>query len=351
MRTSLPHQCARFLDARDMLRRAFPFAHAQMIPICAGMAAGQDRPWDAGRLYACRDLIQEETGLFSNFRGAGHLAVITLLALSPAPEERMAFALQGYKVLRTRFYASQYLPLAALLLDGLHELGLEPQVIPGEVEARLTFFGVAHDFAGERIVVADSGGGSTELATGVYAPERGVFALEGTRSLDIGCRRVTERFFSALPPSDGELAAAADWAGEQFEAYFESLPSDFERAERLVAVGGTVTTLVALVHELEPYDSSFVHLRELSMEQISDAIDHMSTLDVEGIAALPGVQPKRAGVILAGAVVIRELMRAGGYKTLTVSENSLLAGMAATINEVLDGATPTIAWTPSLSAL
>lgn len=56
-------------------------------------------------------------------------------------------------------------------------------------------------------------------------------------------------------------------------------------------------------------------------------------------------------MILAGAVVIRELMRAGGYDTLTVSENSLLAGMAATINETLDGVTPTIAWTPSLSAL
>ena len=241
---------------------------------------------------------------------------------------------------------------AALLLDGLRELGLEPQVIPGEVEARLTFFGVAHDFAGERIIVADSGGGSTELATGVYAPERGVFALEGARSLDIGCRRVTERFFSALPPARGELTAAAAWAGEQFAAYFEGLPSNFERAERfLVAVGGTVTTLVALVHELEPYDSSFVHLRELSLDQVSAAIERMSALDADGIAALPGVQPKRAGVILAGAVVIRELMRAGGYKTLTVSENSLLAGMAATINEVLDGATPTIAWTPSLSAL
>lgn len=247
---------------------------------------------------------------------------------------------------------------AALLLDGLRDLGLEPQVIPGEVEARLTFFGVAHDFAGERIIVADSGGGSTELATGVYAPERGVyapergvFALEGTRSLDIGCRRVTERFFSALPPADGELAAAAAWAGEQFAAYFEGLPNDFERAERLVAVGGTVTTLVALVHELEPYDSSFVHLRELSLEQVSAAVERMSALDVAGIAALPGVQPKRAGVILAGAVVIRELMRAGGYRALTVSENSLLAGMAATINEILDSATPTIAWTPTLSTL
>ena len=240
---------------------------------------------------------------------------------------------------------------AALLLDGLRELGLEPQVIPGEVEARLTFFGVAHDFTGERIIVTDSGGGSTELATGVYAPERGVFALEGTRSLDIGCRRVTERFFSALPPTGSELAAAGAWANEQFAGYFKSLPVDFERAERLVAVGGTVTTLVALVHELEPYDSSFLHLRELSLDQVSDAIERMSSLDVAGIAALPGVQPKRAGVILAGAVVIRELMRAGGYDALTVSENSLLAGMAATINEVLDGATPTIAWTPSLSVL
>ena len=92
-------------------------------------------------------------------------------------------------------------------------------------------------------------------------------------------------------------------------------------------------------------------LRELSMEQVSTAIECMSALGVTGIAALPGVQSKRAGVILAGAVVIRELMRAGGYDTLTVSENSLLAGMAATINETLDGATPTIAWTPTLSTL
>ena len=244
---------------------------------------------------------------------------------------------------------------AELLLGGLRELGLAPLVIPGEVEARLTFFGVAHDFAGERIIVADSGGGSTELATGVYDPAAGRFALEGTRSLDIGCRRVTERFFTSLPPAPGELERAAAWAGEQFRAYFAGLPADFERAGRLVAVGGTVTTLVALVHELEPYDSSFVHLHALTEDEVSAAIERMSALDVDGIAALKGVQPKRAGVILAGAVVIRELMRAGGYAELTVSENSLLAGMAATICETLDStaefgaARTTIGWVPELS--
>lgn len=240
---------------------------------------------------------------------------------------------------------------AELLLGGLRELGLEPMVIPGEIEARLTFFGVAHDFAGERIIVADSGGGSTELATGVYAPEVGRFALEGTRSLDIGCRRVTERFFGSLPPASEETEAAAAWAREQFESYFAALPEDFERAGRLVAVGGTVTTLVAMVHELEPYDSSFVHLRELSAAEVSGAVQRLTSLDVDDIAALPGVQPKRAGVILAGAIVIRELMRAGGYDALTVSENSLLAGMAATINETLDGKPTTIGWTPALSTL
>lgn len=115
MRTSLSHRCARFLDARDMLGGRSHLLHAQRSRSVPGWLPARTAR-DAGRLYACRDLIQEETGLFSNFRGAGHLAVITLLALSPAPEERMAFALQGYKVLRTRFYASQYLPLAALLL-------------------------------------------------------------------------------------------------------------------------------------------------------------------------------------------------------------------------------------------
>lgn len=228
---------------------------------------------------------------------------------------------------------------AALLLDGLRNLGLEPQVIPGEVEARLTFLAwrttLLASASSLPIRAADPRSSRRASMHRSVASLRWRNALAGHR-LSSRDRAV----FSALPPSTDELAAAAGWANEQFVGYFESLPVDFERAERLVAVGGTVTTLVALVHELEPYDSSFVHLRELSLEQVSAAIECMSALDVAGIAALPGVQPKRAGVILAGAVVIRELMRAGGYNTLTVSENSLLAGMAATINEVLDGATP-----------
>lgn len=233
------------------------------------------------------------------------------------------------------------------LLAGLAELGLRPQVIPGEVEARLTFFGVAHDFAGQRIAVADSGGGSTEFAIGAYAPGEPL-ALERVRSLDIGCRRVTERFFSSLPPAAGELEHACAWVRPQFEAFWDALD---ERPDRLVAVGGTVTSLVAMVHGLVTYDSHFVHLHELSLAEVEASIERLRCLDAAGAAALPGIQPKRAPVMLAGALVIREAMRAGGYESLTVSENSLLAGATATMGEVLDGRASAIGWTPELSPI
>lgn len=235
----------------------------------------------------------------------------------------------------------------AELLAGLAELGLRPQVIPGEVEARLTFFGVAHDFAGQRIAVADSGGGSTEFAIGAYTPGEPL-ALEQARSLDIGCRRVTERFFSALPPTPEELEFACAWVQPQFELFWDALD---ERPDRLVAVGGTVTSLVALVHGLVTYDSRFVHLRELSLAEVEASIERLRSLDVASTATLPGIQAKRAPVILAGALVIREAMRAGGYGRLTVSENSLLAGAVATMGEVVCGGTPSIGWTPELSEL
>ncbi len=231
------------------------------------------------------------------------------------------------------------------LLDRLRDLGLVPQVIPGEVEARLTFYGVAHDFAGERIAVADSGGGSTELVVGRASD--GGLELDCAESLNIGCRRVTERFFSSVPPSADELDKAAAWARAQFEPYWAGLAN---RPERLVAVGGTVTTLVAMVHELAVYDSHFVHLRDLTIEQVEDGIDRMRSLTVEQIAQLPGIQAKRAPVILAGAIVVRELMRAGGYGRLTVSENSLLAGAAATIYEAAVSGRTAIGRIPELSS-
>lgn len=258
--------------------------------------------------------------------------------------EARAFGAEGVSTTLTS--AARDAANAEILLGQLRDLGLVPQVIPGEIEARLTFFGVAHDFPDERIAVADSGGGSTEIVVGSYCARGHELELDRLQSLDIGCRRVTDRFLAGDPPAGADILAAGRWARAQFEAYWEGQPT---RPDRLVAVGGTVTTLVAMTHELVPYDSSFVHLRTLSALEVERAIDRMRKLTAAQIAALPGIQPKRAPVMLAGAVVIRELMRAGGYMELTVSENSLLAGAAATIGEVLAGERPTVGWTPELS--
>lgn len=231
------------------------------------------------------------------------------------------------------------------LLDGLERLGLVPEVIPGEVEAKLTFYGVAHDFPGERIAVADSGGGSTEVVVGRYTPGEPL-EVECARSMDIGCRRVTERFLSCQPARAEDLEAARDFACEQFEPYWSRMA---RRPERLVAVGGTVTTLVAMDRGMQVYDSSLVHLHDLELSQVEAAQRRLSALSVEQIAALPGIQPKRAPVILAGSLVIGELMRTGGYGSLTVSENSLMAGMAATLYEALCKEVPAIGWMPRVS--
>lgn len=231
------------------------------------------------------------------------------------------------------------------LLDGLVRLGFSPQIIPGEVEGWLTFFGVARDFAGERIAVADSGGGSTELVTGCYELGRPL-VVDALSSLNVGCRRMTERFNLRGPVDEAALEPAGRWARELLDRYWGGLD---ERPGRLVAVGGTVTTLVAMEQGMVSYDSSRVHLSTLTLEQVAGAVGRLSECTVEEIACLPGVQPKRAPVLLGGALIVRELMRAGGYEELTVSENSLMAGMAATIYETVSRSETTIGWKPAIT--
>ncbi len=239
---------------------------------------------------------------------------------------------------------------AGELLDRLRALGLEPQVIAGDVEARLTFLGVARDFEGQAIAVADSGGGSTELAVGSYEPDPPEVALRGVTSIDVGCRRATDRFLGEGPVGGEAIRRAAAWARDLFDRYWEDLRArGAERPDRLVAVGGTVTTLAAMKLGLASYDSSRVHLAELALADVDRAIARLAPLSVGEIARIPVVQPKRAPVLLGGAVVIGELMRSGGYDVLTVSENGLLAGAASTLGEVLAGAAPAIGWTPRTS--
>lgn len=248
---------------------------------------------------------------------------------------------------------------AGVVEGGLRSLGLSPETIPGQVEGMLTFLGVAQDFPGRRILVADNGGGSTELALGSL-DEDGRLDLDFVQSIDVGCRRVTERFLSGAPlPSAEDLARAHAFAADAFapavregclgatgtEDAAENAP------EALVVCGGTVTSLIAMDAALVPYDPARVHLARLSRERVGELEARLAKLTVEERAQLPGLQPKRASVILGGAVAVAELMAQTGFSELRASESDLLFGLAITAAAELEGAPSPVPWRPEIRPL
>ena len=241
----------------------------------------------------------------------------------------------------------------------LDSLGLDPLIIPGEVEGALTFLGVARDFPGRTILVADNGGGSTELALGSLSAD-GVLDLRFVRSVDVGCRRLTEKFLSREPlPTPEDLAAAHDFAAAGFGPAVREgglLAAGCKGAanvapEVLVVTGGTVTSLVAIEKALEPYDPAQVHLAELTREQVNALEARLAALTVDGRAALPGLQPQRAPVMLGGTVAVAELLAQTGFSALTASESDLLFGLATLADGVLSGAKSPVGWAPSMRPL
>ena len=240
---------------------------------------------------------------------------------------------------------------AAEMGAALASLGLEPMVIPGKVEGALTFLGVTQDFAGEEILVADNGGGSTELARGSIGQEG--LALPWVKSVDIGCRRVTEKHLSAGdPPSPDDVLAARAFARAPFDAAVAEMLSVVpQRASRLVVTGGTSTTLVAINEQLVPYDPRRVHLARLSRETLDGWVGRLASMSVAERAELPGIQAKRAPVILGGAVAVAELMHAAGFDELTVSESDLLFGLSIVAALTLDGESSPVVWKPELRPL
>ena len=236
---------------------------------------------------------------------------------------------------------------SADLLGELAKRGLAPQVIPGEVEGKLTFLGVAQDFPTSRLLVADNGGGSTEFALGCLQDGR-TPNLEFVRSIDVGCRRVTEKFLSQTdPPTKEAVTAAHEFAAREFARVFHGRAAS-DTPDRLVVTGGTSTTIVALSKALVPYDSAQVHLATLSREDIDAQEKHLAAITLAERAELPGIQAKRAPVILGGVIAVSEIMRAAGFEELTVSESDLLYGLSLTVAAAAEGAPSPVGWAPEL---
>ncbi len=198
---------------------------------------------------------------------------------------------------------------------------LVPEVIPGDEEARLVWASAWRDFGrpGEPLAVLDVGGGSTELSFGDGSAPR------GRASLQVGAVRLTERHVRGDPPSAAELDALRAAAREAVRP-FAAMEGRAEGG-RLVGVAGTVTTLAAVAQALPAYDAERVHGSWLSLAEIERLVATLAALTVRERAALPGMEPKRADVILAGAVIVAEATRATGHSRLTVSDRGVRWGL------------------------
>jgi exopolyphosphatase/guanosine-5'-triphosphate,3'-diphosphate pyrophosphatase len=199
--------------------------------------------------------------------------------------------------------------------------GVRPEVISGEEEARLAYESAWRDFGGPAaaLAVLDVGGGSTEFTWG-----RGPEPEERT-SLRIGAVRLTERVAprDPVPPEDlARLRSAAREAVADLSAARPRLAG-----ARLVAVAGTVTTLAAVEQALPAYDAGAVHGSTLALGALERLLSRLAVLPLSERARLPGMEPKRADVIVAGCVLVLEAMRATGFDRLTVSDRGVRWGL------------------------
>jgi exopolyphosphatase/guanosine-5'-triphosphate,3'-diphosphate pyrophosphatase len=194
--------------------------------------------------------------------------------------------------------------------------GLDVEVVPGEEEARFSYLAVLSGLGtGEgRVVVFDTGGGSTEFIFG-----DGEDILERF-SLDVGGRQPTEEFCKSDPVTEPELAEMVD----SFEVVFERLEPG---VDTLVGMGGTVTSMGAVQHQMKVYDPDVIQGSVLTLTEVERQIEMYRSRTMDERREIVGLMPKRADVILAGAAIVMTIMRKLGAEELTISDRGLRHGL------------------------
>lgn len=259
----------------------------------------------------------------------GRISEAALQRVFEAAEE-LAGLVAPHDVTATRFCATSAArdaENAQDFLDGIRErLGVTPEVLDGEGEARATFAGAVRALPplDGPLLVLDIGGGSTELVLG--DPDGTVTAQH---SLDIGSVRLTERCLPSDPPTRDEVDAAVAVIDEALDG----CEVDPARAGAVVGVAGTVTTLAAAVLDLDSYDRTVIHHSVLRPDAVQGAVSHLLGLDVEQRRALGYMHPGRADVIAAGGLILTRVLRRTSVASLLVSEHDILDGIAWSLLE------------------
>jgi exopolyphosphatase/guanosine-5'-triphosphate,3'-diphosphate pyrophosphatase len=254
--------------------------------------------------------------------------------LLPVPIARVRNALTDYRRTLERLGAERTLAVAtsavrdaengeAFLGEVEWSYGFATQLVSGDEEAELTRRGV-EPAAGTLVV--DIGGGSTELIVDDFHA-----------SLDIGSVRYTERFVHSDPPSAQELDDCARAARAVLEEHAHAT------AKRAIGVAGTVTTLAALDLGLDHYDRERVHGHKLTTAGARAQLERLAALPLAERREVPALEPERAPVIVAGAVILVAILDHFNLDEIEVSERDILDGIALAAAELpapAEGAAP-----------
>ena len=262
------------------------------------------------------------TGLGQGVDSAGRLA--------PAATERVLAVLREYRGVMDEYGVADVAMVGtSALRDAANRAefsekaaavaGTELQLLEGEAEAALSFLGATSELdpAGGPWLVADIGGGSTELASGPPLV---------ARSLDLGCVRVTERFLRHDPPTPVEQSLARSWLVEKYRAAEASLPG-LRGARSMVGLAGTVAALAAFDQSLATYSREAVHHYRLVRAAVERALSELAAQPAAGRAGRPGIEAARAPYIVGGTLVLDTLMEHFGFDECLTSEADILDGL------------------------
>ena len=204
-------------------------------------------------------------------------------------------------------------------------LGIDPEVVSGDEEARLSFVGAVRGLPADAeppYLVVDIGGGSTEFVFGTSTVEHAV-------SVDIGCVRMTERHLHSDPPTPDQIAAAEADIGTTVDRALSVVPG--RDARTLVGLAGSVTTVVAVALGLQAYRPDRIHHARISYDDVAKVTASLLGMTTAQRLAIPVMHPGRADVIGAGALVLRVVMARAGATSVVASEHDILDGIALSL--------------------
>jgi exopolyphosphatase/guanosine-5'-triphosphate,3'-diphosphate pyrophosphatase len=258
--------------------------------------------------------------------------------LLPVPIARVRNVLSDYRRTAESLGAERTLVVAtsavrdaengeAFLGEIERSYGFSTRLLSGDDEALMTFRGVTSDRSLEEgTVIVDVGGGSTELVAG------GPDEVHWHDSLDMGSVRLTERFLRTDPPTEAELGRCAAAARALLA---ERVPDDVRATtSSAIGVAGTITSIAALDLGLDEYDREQVHGHVLTLDGLEAQLTRLASVPLAERRTMRPLDPERAPVIVAGAVIVREVVTFFGLDGLQVSERDILDGAALAAGEL-----------------